>query len=145
MVDFSREVLASYLDDALSEAETAQLEQSLRQSEALRGRLRALMQEQDRGEHSLGAIWRRQRLSCPSREQLGSYLLGVLEPDHQDYLDFHLQTIGCAFCLANLADLQSQQKEDMPRSQERRRRYFESSRGLLSSHAGETRAWKPDA
>ena len=131
MADFTREQLAGYLDDALSEVETAQAEQALRQSEGLRQQLRGLMQERDRGEHSVGAIWRRQRLSCPSREELGSYLLGALEPDHQEYLEFHLKTIGCSFCLANLADLESLQKEPATKVKERRRRFFESSAGFL--------------
>src|SRR5262249_60575325 len=101
MVNVTREQLAGYLDDALSEGETAQIEQALRQSEPLRRQLRLLMQERDRGEHSIGAIWRRRRLTCPTREQLGSYLLQVLEPEHQEYVDFHLKTIGCSYCLAN--------------------------------------------
>jgi hypothetical protein len=93
------------------------------------------MQERDRGEHSLGAIWRRSRLTCPSREQLGSYLLQVLDPDLQDYLEFHLRTVGCSYCLANLADLQALQKEPPPKVRERRRRFFESSAGLLPGGA----------
>ncbi|MCC6420863.1 MAG: hypothetical protein IT429_21725 [Gemmataceae bacterium] len=139
MADITREQLAGYLDDALNEAESARIEQALRQSDTLRRQLRTLLVERDRGEHSLGAIWRRRRLTCPTREQLGSFLLGVLEPDHQDYLDFHLHTIGCAFCLANLADLRSQQ-EAAPRVSERRRRYFESSAGLLPCQGDERRA-----
>src|SRR5438128_12590152 len=127
MASITREQLAGYLDDALSEAETAQVERELRQSEPLRGQLRAMMQERDPGEHSVGAIWRRHRLSCPSREQLGSYLLGVLEPDHQDYIQFHLDTIGCAYCQANLVDLKAQQQEPAPQVQQRRRRFFDSS------------------
>src|ERR1700737_3174294 len=98
MATISRELLQLYLDDALSEEETAQVEQALRASESARRLLRAVMQERDRGEHSIGAIWRRQRLSCPSREQLGSYLLQVLDPALQDYLAFHLQTVACPFC-----------------------------------------------
>jgi hypothetical protein len=125
------ELLACYLDDALDEKQTARIEQELRGSEALRTRLRQLMQERDRGDHSVGAIWRRQRLSCPSREQLGSYLLGALDEDLHDYIHFHLQTIGCAFCQANLADLQAQQREAVAQVQQRRRRYFQSSAGLL--------------
>ena len=78
------------------------------------------MQERDRGEHSLGAIWRRERLTCPSREQLGSYLLQVLDEAEQEYLDFHLHEIGCPFCVANLADLQAMQKEPVPQARERR-------------------------
>ena len=128
------EQLAGYLEDALSETETAQVEQALRQSDELRGQLRVLIGARDRGEHSLGAVWRRHRLSCPSREQLGSYLLGVLDADFQDFIDFHLKTIGCAYCLANLADLQSQQQESAAQSQGRRQRFFDSSMGLLGKN-----------
>jgi hypothetical protein len=131
MVEITREHLHAYLDDALTEAETARVEQSLRASDNLRRLLHKVMQERDRGEHSLGAVWRRERLTCPSRERLGSYLLRVLDEPEQSYLDFHLHTIACPFCLANLADLQTLQKEPAPKAKERRRRYFQSSAGYL--------------
>jgi hypothetical protein len=129
----SSALLAGYLDDALCEAETTQIEQALRASEPLRRQLQQMIQQRDRGEHSVGAIWRRQRLSCPPREQIGSYLLGVLDDDVQDYIQFHLRTIGCAYCLANLADLQAQQEEAKSNVQKRRKRYFQSSAGLLGN------------
>jgi hypothetical protein len=130
-VIITRELLAGYLDDALSETDIAQIEQELRSSEPLRQQLKTIIQERDRGEHSVGAIWRRHRLSCPPREQLGSFLLGVLDDDVQDYVKFHLQTIGCAFCLANLADLQMQQQDADGQVKKRRKRYYQSSAGLL--------------
>jgi hypothetical protein len=130
-VFITRELLAGYLDDALGETENAQIEQELRNSERLRIQLKQIIEERDRGEHSVGAIWRRQRLSCLPREQLGSFLLGVLDGDVQDYIQFHLQTIGCAFCLANLADLQTQQQEADGQVKKRRKRYYQSSAGLL--------------
>ena len=40
-------------------------------------------------------------------------------------------SIGCAFCQANLSDLQSRQEEAAAQVQERRKRYFTSSAGLL--------------
>jgi hypothetical protein len=132
-VIINREMLACYLDDALDETEIAQIEQALRNSEPLRQQLKQVIQERDRGEHSVGAIWRRQRLSCPPREQLGSYLLGVLDDDVQDYIQFHVQTIGCAYCLANLADLQAQQQDADGQVKKRRKRYYQSSAGLLQS------------
>ena len=138
MATITREQLAGYLDDLLGARETALVEQALRESEALRRQLRAVMQERDRGEHSVGAIWRRSRLTCPTREHLGSYLLGVLDPDLQDYIAFHLDTVGCAYCQANLADLRALQKEAAPRARERRRRFFESSAGYLRSDGSET-------
>ena len=131
MPPFTREQLFAYLDDALSEGETAQVEQSLRQSDALRRQLRSMLAERDRGDHSIGAIWRRKRLTCPTRDQLGSFLLKALDGEEHDYVDFHLHTVGCSFCLANLTDLQARQKEPAPKANERRRRYFESSAGYL--------------
>lgn len=131
MSKFSREHLRAYLEDALTEAESARVEQALRSSEPLRVQLRSVMQERDRGEHSIGAIWRRSRLSCPTREQLGSYLLEALEPAYQDYVTFHLKTVGCPFCHANVTDLEARQRDSVPHTQHRRRRYFQSSAGLL--------------
>jgi hypothetical protein len=130
-VIITRELLAGYLDDALGEDETARIEQELRASAPLRDQLQQIIKDRDRGEHSVGAIWRRQRLSCPPREQLGSYLLGVLDDDVQDYVQFHLKTIGCAYCLANLADLQTQQQDADGQVKTRRKRYYQSSAGLL--------------
>lgn len=133
MAEITRAQLHAFLDDTLSDRETAQVEQALRDSDTLRQALRALIQDRDRGEHSIGAIWRRHRLSCPGRDQLGSYLLQVLDSDLQDYIDFHLHVIGCPFCQANLTDLQSLQQEPAGQTQKRRKRFFDSSHGYLSA------------
>jgi hypothetical protein len=132
MSEITREQLHAFLDDALTEAESARIERALRDSEELQQRLRQVMQERDRGEHSIGAIWRRHRLSCPTREQLGSYLLGVLEEEFTDYIRFHLETIACPYCQANLIDLESQQKDPAETSRQRRQRFFKSSAGYLN-------------
>jgi len=81
--------------------------------------------------HSLGEIWRSERLSCPTRQQLGSHLLGVLPGELADYIAFHLEVIGCRYCRANLADLEAQQAEHKDTVQTRRRKYFQSSAGYL--------------
>jgi hypothetical protein len=133
MANINREQLQAYLDDALNDGETAVVEKALRESEALRRLLRVIMQERDRGEHSIGAIWRRQRLSCPTREQLGNYVLQILDGEAKAYIDFHLNTVNCAFCLANFADLQALHKERETVTVQRRRRYFESSAGYLQA------------
>src|SRR3712207_1142634 len=119
MTEITREHLHAYLDDALTEAEAARVEQALRDSEPLRGALRQVMQGRDRGEHSLGAIWRRERLTCADREQLGSYLVEVLGEARQEYVDFHLRTVCCPYCLADLADLQAARQEPAPKAKER--------------------------
>lgn len=131
MPNITVEDLRAYLDEALSAQGTAEVERALRQSSSLRQILRTIMQERDRGEHTVGAIWRRARLTCASREQLGSYLLGVLDEGLQDYIRFHLEVIGCSYCQANLDDLQAQRREPSDRRQTRRHRLFESSAGLL--------------
>ncbi len=134
MSDITREQLHAFLDDALTETESARIERMLRDSVELQQLLRQVMQERDRGEHSIGAIWRRQRLTCPNREQLGSYLLGVLDEAHFDYLRFHLETVECPYCQANLLDLQEQQ-QNAGSSQQRRKRIFQSSAGFLNRDA----------
>lgn len=124
--------LEAYLDDALPVEEMSHLEQLLRSDRRLQTRLAEVSSRRDHGFHSVGAIWRRHRLSCPGREQLGSYLLGAMAPEGADYIRFHLETIGCRFCEANLADLEQRQAEAAEQVQSRRRRYFQSSAGLLS-------------
>jgi hypothetical protein len=131
MNEVTLEDLKAFLDEALSEAETARVERALRQSASLRQILRGLMTDRDRGEHSVGAIWRRERLSCPTREQMGCYLLGVLDEDFQDYVRFHLETVGCPYCQANLIDLQNQRKEPPAQVQQRRKKLYQSSAGYL--------------
>ena len=103
--------LQAYLDEALAPAEMTAIETELRKKPELLKQLAAINARRDAGVHSVGEIWRRQRLSCPSREQLGSYLLGALDGDHAEYIDFHLKTIGCRYCQANLEDLRRQQEE----------------------------------
>jgi anti-sigma factor RsiW len=124
--------LEGYLDDTLSDADTARVEHALRDSEPLRQHLRRLLQERDRGEHSLGAVWRRERLTCLSREDLGAYLLGALADGHAEYVRFHVEVVGCPFCRANLADLEERRRDGAAKSKERRKKVFDSSRGYLS-------------
>jgi hypothetical protein len=131
MTDVTREQLHAYLDDALEDAEAARIEKLLRSSADLRAHLNDVREQRDRGEHSLGAVWRRDRLSCLTREQLGAYLHRVLEPDLQKYVDFHIKTIACPSCLANLDDLREKQSESAAQNR-RRRRYFETSARLLN-------------
>ena len=109
----------------------ARIEQALRKDAKLRQRLAATNGRRDAGVHSLGEIWRRHRLSCPSRQQLGSYLLDALPEDQAEYVTFHLEVIGCRYCKANLADLKSKEAEAPDAVQTRRRKYFQSSVGHL--------------
>ncbi len=122
--------LLAYLDEMLPADRMTAIEAELRGDEALRLRVAALARRRDQGIHSVGEIWRRWRLSCPTRKQLGSFLLGSLEPGEADYIEFHLRSIGCRICAANLHDLERSMRS-APETTDRRRRFFESSAGRL--------------
>jgi len=133
--DFTNAELEAYLEEALPTERMAAIEEALRHSESLQTRLAATNGRRDAGVHSLGEIWRRHRLSCPPREQLGSFLLGVLPADAADYIQFHLETIECRCCAASIEDLRAQQSAaEGEHVQQRRQRYFQSSAGYLRQH-----------
>jgi anti-sigma factor RsiW len=113
--------LEAYLDEALPPEQMANVELALRKDPTLVRQMAAIHSRRSSGVHSLGEIWRRGRLSCLSREQLGSFLLGALPEDAADYLSFHLEIVGCRYCQANLADLERQQAESQEAVQTRRR------------------------
>ncbi|TWT73700.1 hypothetical protein Pla123a_35930 [Posidoniimonas polymericola] len=125
--------LEAYLDEALPAERMQAIEQSLRDDPTLAERLVELNARRDAGVHSLGAVWRRRRLTCPSREQLGSYALGVLSRGHADYVRFHLETVGCRLCVANLHDLNERQSAASQDNEVRRKKYFQSTVGRLKA------------
>jgi anti-sigma factor RsiW len=127
--------LLAYLDEMLPVEEMTAVERALRSSDSLRARAAGLARRRDQGAHSVGEIWRRLRLSCPSRSQLGGFLLGTLDPAFAEYVDFHLRTVGCRYCAANLADLEQSRAAETAASS-RRRKFFESSAGYLSRRDG---------
>ena len=133
---FTDEELLAWLDELLPIERMADVEQTVRESASLRQILAGLIHRRDQGERSVGEVWRRKRLTCPSRSRLGSYLLGTLDADLSAYIDFHIRTIGCRFCAANLYDLE--QTAAAPSTvAKRRRRFFESSAGYLSRSRGD--------
>jgi hypothetical protein len=129
-LNITPERLRAYLDDRLSETEAATIEKELRANPELRELLEVVRNRSVNTGHSLGAVWQRERLTCPTREQLNSYLRELLEDDYQAYVHFHLFKIGCPYCVANLEDLQELQAEPA-QSEQRRDRIFESSVGIL--------------
>jgi RNA polymerase sigma factor (sigma-70 family) len=100
-------------------------------------KIRAHVQRQMRGggrsdqqlhDAMLTEVWDRMRPSCPKRNTIGAWLLGSLEDDWADYVDFHLNQLGCRFCQANLADLEARTADD---SDQVRNRILESTVGFL--------------
>lgn len=133
---FTPAELEAYLDEALPPERMARVEEAVRTRPELLRQFMEINARRDAGLHSVGDIWRRFRLTCPSREQWGSYLLGILPPDEERYLEFHLKVVGCRFCQANFADLQDQQTERREAAESRRRRYYQSSAGYLRAGGG---------
>lgn len=130
---FSDAELGAYLDESATPEQTAAIEDALRNDAGLRDRLAGIAAQRDAGLHSLGEVWRRRRLTCPSREQLGSHLLGILPEGFADYVRFHLETVGCPLCLASVEDLSERHAavDQAGPTEGRRKRYFQSSVGRL--------------
>ena len=124
--------LLAFLDEALPAPQMAAIEVRCRSDAQLRRRLQTVRGREDAGLHTIGAIWRRHRLSCPDRSQLGQYLLGALDEPQSDYIRFHTERIGCRLCQANLSDLAGQQSAATDSATAARRtRYFQTSAGYL--------------
>ncbi len=128
---FRQTEFEAYLDEALPAEEMARVETALRDDAELSRQLAAVIARRDSGLISLGNIWRRHRLSCLARQELGSFLLGVLPEETANYVTFHIEVAGCRYCQANLADLRDQQAETNDVVQSRRHKYYQSSAGYL--------------
>jgi len=75
-------------------------------------------------------VWESQRPSCPKRSTLGGFTLDTLEADWRGYVDYHVNKLGCRFCLANLDDLK--QQTEAAEQHRFRQRVLESTAGFLS-------------
>ncbi len=124
--------LLAFFEESLPAAKMAKLEKACRHDQALRQRLARVRGREDAGLHTVGAIWRRNRLSCPPRGELGQYLLRVLPAEYAEYIRFHLEIVGCRICQASVRDLELQREAASTELQQRQSRFFESSAGYLS-------------
>lgn len=129
----NRVLLIGYLEEALPAEQMTRIEELLRGSARWREALVEVRDQVDDGDHSVATIWRRHRLSCPTRERLGTYRLGILPPEEGEYVRFHLEEVQCRWCLANLHDLDSIESSGVVETPQtgRRRRFFQSSVGHL--------------
>ncbi len=87
----------------------------------------AIFGPEENPESLLSEIWRENLLSCLKRSTLGAFSLGVLDPVWKDYVSFHLDTVRCETCAANLEDLRAGEVTTKPV----RERLFTSSIGFL--------------
>ena len=131
MSEFTDLELQAYLDEAIAVEEMVRIEAAARSNKSILKRLSEINRLRDMGVHTLGEVWRRHRLGCPRRQELGAYLLDALDPETANYIYFHITEIGCRYCLANIEDLRAEKKEDAKAVKTRQRRYLESSAGYL--------------
>lgn len=120
--------LLAYLDETLPVTQASGVETLLRDSPALQQRAAALLRNRDRGAHTLADIWRRHRLSCPGRDELGAWLLGAMPPERIASVELHVETLRCRWCRAEVDGLIAAQSES-DEATTRRERVFESSVG----------------
>ena len=83
----------------------------------------------------LTEVWEAIRPSCPKRSTIGAYMLGTLEGGWEEFVDMHLNKLGCHFCRANLDDLKTEnEKGDRKKMQTR---IMESTVGFLKKNNGQ--------
>ena len=136
--DFTQAELEAYLDESLDAERSREVEQAVREDSALLKRLAEINARRDSGVHSLGEIWRRHQLGVPSRETLGSYLLGILDDGQAEYIRFRVEVLKCPFTIAKLKDLQEQTAEEAkPDRAKRKSRYINSTSHYFSNDDSE--------
>ena len=81
------------------------------------------------GTQLLSLAWNQARPTCPKRTTIGAHLLGTLDDAWSDYVIFHLETVQCGICLANLEDLENASKSEV--SRDWRHRVLQSTVGFL--------------
>ncbi len=128
---FSDEELEAYLDEALDPEQARLIELQMRSDATLIARLSQINRRRDAGVHTLGEIWRTNQIGVPDSNTLGQFLLGVLPPEQQDYVEFRVEVLRCPFTIARLKDLKQRQAAADERTESRRKKYYHSSAGLL--------------
>lgn len=83
-------------------------------------------------ETDLRVAWESHRPSCPKRSTLGKYTLSILPEEWDDFVRFHVETLGCRFCNANLAELRAATESTQESSC-----LFESTIGFLPKPGNE--------
>ncbi len=135
--EFTDADLEAYLDEALNSETAAELEQALKKDDELLTRLSYINGRRDAGVHTLGEIWRRHQIGVPTSEEMGNFLLGVLPKERADYINFRIKVLRCRYTIAMMNDLENRQSSaGKSETNHRRKKYFDSSAGLLRRSKG---------
>ena len=79
---------------------------------------------------SLHQTWEDLRPSCPKRTTLGKFILEILPPEWTDFVEFHVQELGCDYCRANLLELS--EEVDANENERANQQLFQSTIGFLA-------------
>lgn len=129
--EFSQADLEAYLDEGLPPEEMAAIEDAMRNDPDMGHKLVAIHGRRDAGVHTLGEIWRRHRLTCPSREQLTLHLDDKLAGDESKYVHFHLEEIHCRLCVASFEDIRISRQDADAELENRHQRFLDRSSTYL--------------
>lgn len=131
--DFSDAELEAFLEEGLDPMRASEIEQVARSNPSLLKRLAAINRRRDHGAHSLAGIWRRFQIGVPSREDMGQYLLGILDAERADYIKFRLECLKCPFTHALWLELQqATDQASISRSRTQRDSIFQSGTQIMS-------------
>lgn len=76
---------------------------------------RLLSEALDSGESDVhfdvGELWKKARVSCPSRHWLARLVAGTLAPGPAGFVRFHLDEMNCEWCQANRDDLERSERD----------------------------------
>ena len=104
---YSREYIHAYIDGALSPEEADAFTSMAYGDSELRGKIRTVQTEFDYHNHTVGSLWRRNQLTCPSDQEIVDYQRGelaIINPKIVDYVQFHLNSIRCIYCISTAAE-----------------------------------------
>ncbi len=133
--EFTDADLEAYLDEMLDPSDAANVEEALRQEEALLHRLSHINSRRDAGVHTLGEIWRKNQVGVPTADTMEKYVKGELAAEEKNYVEFRLKSLKCRYTIAMFRDLQERQGSgEAGQLESRRQKYFDSSADLLKKN-----------
>lgn len=128
---FTDAELEAYLDESLDSTRATEIEEAIKSDSDLLQRLSVINSRRDAGVHTLGEIWRRNQIGVPSAEDMGNYLLDVLDEEQTAYIKFRMEQLKCPFTVALYDDLLAKQTESAELSASRREKFYKTSAGFL--------------
>src|SRR5262249_54570978 len=92
----------------------------------------AVQESSEPADSLLTHVWQQNGFTCRNRRTIGGSLLGTLEGTWKEYVDFHVNKLGCKFCRANVDDIQKATEAEQKKVQQR---IFDSTIGFFKPTA----------